>query len=66
MSTAAEGGLTFLDCTPMLLLLCFCRRRPLAQVYVRGELLGGCDIVLEMAEAGELHDTIEEMKARLL
>ena len=50
----------------MLLLLCFCRRRPLAQVYVRGELLGGCDIVLEMAEAGELHDTIEEMKARLL
>ena len=24
------------------------------QLYVAGELLGGCDIVLEMAEAGEL------------
>jgi glutaredoxin-related protein len=35
------------------------------QVYVRGELLGGCDIVLEMHEAGELKDTIDEMKARL-
>ncbi|PSC68630.1 monothiol glutaredoxin-S17 [Micractinium conductrix] len=35
------------------------------QVFVKGELLGGCDIVLEMAEAGELKDTIEEMKARM-
>ncbi|KAL4437245.1 hypothetical protein ABPG75_004384 [Micractinium tetrahymenae] len=35
------------------------------QVYVKGELLGGCDIVLEMQEAGELKDTIEEMKARM-
>ena len=35
------------------------------QVYVQGELLGGCDIVLEMHEAGELKETIEEMKARL-
>lgn len=36
-----------------------------AQVYVNGELLGGCDIVLEMDEAGELKDTIDEMKARM-
>lgn len=35
------------------------------QLYVNGELLGGCDIVLEMHEAGELKDTIEEMKARM-
>ena len=35
------------------------------QVYVQGELLGGCDIVLEMAEAGELKETIDEMKARM-
>ena len=34
------------------------------QLYVNGELLGGCDIVLEMAKAGELKDAIEEMKAR--
>lgn len=39
--------------------------RMLWQVFVKGELLGGCDIVLEMAEAGELKDTIEEMKARM-
>jgi glutaredoxin-related protein len=39
--------------------------RCLVQVYVQGELLGGCDIVLEMAEAGELKETIDEMKARL-
>jgi len=38
---------------------------PYLQVYVQGELLGGCDIVLEMAEAGELKDTIDEMKARM-
>ena len=24
------------------------------QLYVRGELVGGCDIVLEMASSGEL------------
>lgn len=30
----------------------------------RGELLGGCDIVMEMKQSGELRDTIEEMKAR--
>lgn len=31
------------------------------QLFVGGELLGGCDIVLEMAEAGELKATIDEM-----
>ncbi len=31
------------------------------QVYVNGELLGGCDIVLEMAAAGELKDSISGM-----
>ncbi|BDA45546.1 probable Glutaredoxin-3 [Coccomyxa sp. Obi] len=34
------------------------------QLYVRGELLGGCDIVMEMKQSGELKETIEEMKAR--
>ena len=34
------------------------------QVYVNGELLGGCDIVLEMAENGEL--SAELAKAKLL
>ena len=29
------------------------------QLYVNGELLGGCDIVLEMAQAGELALALE-------
>jgi glutaredoxin-related protein len=35
------------------------------QLYVAGEFVGGCDIVEEMAKAGELKETVEEMKARL-
>lgn len=31
------------------------------QLYVNGELLGGCDIVLEMASAGELESAINDM-----
>jgi len=31
------------------------------QLYVKGELLGGCDIVLQMQEAGELKETIQSM-----
>ncbi|KAF5827260.1 thioredoxin-like protein [Dunaliella salina] len=31
------------------------------QLYVKGELLGGCDIVLQMQEAGELKSTITSM-----
>ena len=30
------------------------------QLYVRGELVGGCDIVREMAEAGELEQMLAE------
>ena len=30
------------------------------QVFVGGELIGGCDIVSEMHEAGELHSIIKE------
>jgi len=30
------------------------------QVFVSGELIGGCDIVSEMHEAGELQDVIKE------
>ena len=30
------------------------------QVFVSGELIGGCDIVSEMHEAGELQDIIKE------
>jgi Grx4 family monothiol glutaredoxin len=35
------------------------------QLFVKGELVGGCDIILEMAAAGELRDSLEEMKARV-
>jgi monothiol glutaredoxin len=30
------------------------------QLYVKGEFLGGCDIVREMAESGELQQTFDE------
>jgi len=30
------------------------------QLYVKGEFVGGCDIVREMAEAGELQQLFEE------
>ncbi len=30
------------------------------QLYVKGEFLGGSDIMMEMYEAGELHDLIAE------
>jgi monothiol glutaredoxin len=30
------------------------------QLYVKGELVGGCDIVREMAEAGELAPFLQE------
>lgn len=36
------------------------------QLYVNGELLGGCDIITEMASSGDLQDTIHEMKERML
>lgn len=35
------------------------------QLYVRGELLGGCDIVLEMQAAGELKVNVDEMLHRM-
>ena len=31
------------------------------QLYAGGELLGGCDIVLELAEAGELAAALDEL-----
>ncbi|KAF4657023.1 Glutaredoxin 3 [Perkinsus olseni] len=33
------------------------------QLYVDGEFVGGCDIVLQMAEDGELHDLLLEKGA---
>ena len=30
------------------------------QLYVRGEFIGGCDIVTEMAEAGELKELLAD------
>ena len=34
------------------------------QLYVEGELIGGCDIVTEMHESGELQTLIKEASAR--
>ena len=31
------------------------------QVFVKGELIGGCDIVAEMHEAGELQEVIDRV-----
>ena len=30
------------------------------QLYVNGEFVGGCDIVMEMFQAGELHSMLKE------
>ena len=35
------------------------------QLYVKGEFIGGCDIVREMAEAGELEELFEEKKVAM-
>ncbi|GLC39885.1 hypothetical protein PLESTM_000962500 [Pleodorina starrii] len=35
------------------------------QLYVRGELVGGCDIITEMKAAGELGSTLREMAHRM-
>ena len=32
------------------------------QLYVNGELIGGCDIIVEMHESGELKDLINKIK----
>ncbi|MCU7914479.1 MAG: Grx4 family monothiol glutaredoxin [Candidatus Thiodiazotropha sp. (ex Gloverina cf. vestifex)] len=34
------------------------------QVYIEGELVGGCDITLEMHESGELKKMMEEAAAK--
>jgi monothiol glutaredoxin len=33
------------------------------QLYVKGELLGGCDIALEMYRSGELHKLLQDAGA---
>lgn len=35
------------------------------QLYVRGEFVGGCDIVREMYESGELQQLFEEKQVQL-
>jgi len=35
------------------------------QLYVKGEFIGGCDIVKEMFEAGELRDVLAEKGIQL-
>ncbi len=32
----------------------------ISQLYVKGEFVGGCDIIREMYEAGELQDLLKE------
>jgi len=34
------------------------------QLYVKGEFVGGSDIMMEMYEAGELHQMMEEAEVR--
>ncbi|OZA10569.1 MAG: hypothetical protein B7X94_06365 [Hydrogenophilales bacterium 17-62-8] len=33
------------------------------QLYVNGELIGGCDIMIEMYQKGEIQKVLEEAKA---
>ena len=37
---------------------------PFPQLWVEGELIGGCDIVLEMFQRGELQPLIKETSAK--
>ncbi|AJC48321.1 Grx4 family monothiol glutaredoxin [Allofrancisella guangzhouensis] len=32
------------------------------QLWVKGELIGGCDIIMEMKESGELQELIDSIK----
>lgn len=34
------------------------------QLYINGELIGGCDIVMELYESGELKNMIEDAASR--
>ena len=34
------------------------------QLFIKGELVGGCDIITEMFEAGELQTMLEETSAK--
>lgn len=36
------------------------------QLYVNGELLGGCDIITDLASSHELQETIQEMRERMV
>jgi monothiol glutaredoxin len=35
------------------------------QLYVNGELIGGCDITLELYQSGELADIVKNAKAKV-
>jgi len=34
-----------------------------SQVYVEGEFLGGCDVMIEMYQSGELQELLEKASA---
>jgi len=34
------------------------------QIYINGELIGGCDITLELYQRGELQKMVDELKAQ--
>ena len=39
------------------------KSQPKAQLFVKGELIGGCDIVMEMNSKGELGDILKQSGA---
>ena len=39
----------------------FSRWPTIPQLYVRGEFIGGCDIITEMFQAGELSETLSQV-----
>ena len=38
--------------------------RPFPQLYVKGEFVGGCDIVREMFQAGELQEVLKNVAGK--
>lgn len=49
---------THTDARCCVLLLLFCR---FPQVYIGGEFYGGCDIMIEAFQNGELQETLERV-----
>jgi len=49
-------------CAGSFVFVCVSEWPTIPQLYVNGEFIGGCDIVLQMHESGELAELLKETK----